>query len=299
MINLSVVIPTKDREEDLLKCVGSIAKQALRPFEVLIIDDGHISDATKEKIKQGFSRSTIPVKYFKKKNPSSAESKNLGAKEASGQVVLFLDDDVVLRDDYTKNLIEAWERRWAEKKLAGISGVITNSRKKSFSEKIFNIIFCLYSKKSWSVLPWGFQTWDYHLKQEELADWAPCGTTSFRKEIFDSYQFRPIQPGRVPLEDIEFSWQLNKDGYYFVISPLSELIHKESAGGRDGGFISGFKEGVSRKIIFRIHAEKGFKNRLYFCVSSFGWILRQFFAGHYSRGLGIIGGYFKGDKDYF
>ncbi|MGD0577098.1 MAG: glycosyltransferase family A protein, partial [Candidatus Staskawiczbacteria bacterium] len=192
MLKLSIVIPTKDREEDIIKCVESISKQTSMPAEVLVIDDGQISETTKEKIRQMLLEKDIVFKYFKKDNPGLAESKNLGAKESNGDVVLFLDDDVILDKDYIKNLLIIWSKKWNEKKLAGVSGVISNSRIKSSAEILFNKIFFLYSAKPWSILPWGFQTWDFHLKKDEFSDWVPGGTSSFRKEIFNIYQFKAL-----------------------------------------------------------------------------------------------------------
>jgi len=294
-IVLSTIIPTKDREKDLLECIDSISKQTVKPVEVLVIDDGQIPEAVKEKIRNLLSKGSVAFKYFKKDKPGLAESRNLGAKEAKGEVILFLDDDVILENDYFENLLKVWKKRWGEEKFAGVSGVIINSRKKSFLEIIFDKIFLLHSKKSWSILPWGFQTCDSRLKNEEIADWVSGCMASFRKEIFDIHQFKSLQPGRTGAEDIEFCWQLKNDGYYFIVTPYAKLIHNQSLAGRESSFLTGFKEGVNRKIMFKMHAEKSAKNYFCFYISSFGWVLRQFLAAHYSTGFGMIKGYLKKD----
>ncbi|KPJ56685.1 hypothetical protein AMJ49_04220 [Parcubacteria bacterium DG_74_2] len=301
IFEISIAIPTKDREKDLLKCVESVKDQTLLPLEVLIIDDGKISELTKSSIQKLLSEKQISFRYFKKNKPSLAESKNLGAKRANGNIILFLDDDVVLERDYLERLLEVWEKNKEDKKLAGVSGMVTNVKEKYLIEKIFNRIFFLYSLRPWSILPWGFQTHDYNLRKEEKTEWTPCGFTSFRKEIFDQCQFKPLQSGRTALEDIEFCWRLKKDGYYFIITPFAKLIHNESQTGREEAMISGYKEGFNRCLIFKTHTQKTFKNYLCFLIATLGWIIRQWLAifieprlalNHFFYSVGLIKGNF-------
>lgn len=274
-IEISIIIPTKDRQKDLIECIESIKDQTFLPIEVIVIDDGEISEITKKLIRELLSKKGIFFEYFKKDKPGLAESKNLGAESANGNIVLFLDDDVILDKNYIKKLADIWKRNKKDKKLAGISGIAINTKVKFLPEKIFDRIFCLYSLKPWSILAWGFQTWDYNLEKEEKVQWTPCGFTSFRREILQKYQFKALQPGRTALEDIEFCCKLNKNGYYFIITPFAKLIHREVITGREKAFISGYKEGFNRCLIFQNYARKTFKNYLCFSIASVGWIIRQ------------------------
>ena len=298
-MRISIVIPTKDREKSLIECVLSIKNQTFLPYEVLVIDDGEIKKETKIFLKKELEKKGIIFRYFKKEKPSLARSKNLGAKKSQGEIILFLDDDVVLEKDYLENLVKVWEREENNQKLAGVSGLMKNASRKSFFEKIFLKLFFLSSKKSWAILPWGYQVWNHEIKKEEKADWIPGGISSFRKEIFKEFQFKELQPGRTALEDLEFCWQIKKKGYFFIITPQAKLLHKEEMQGKEKAFISGFKEGYNRCLIFSLHAKKTFKNYLIFIIASFGWVLRQFlgsfwepryFFYHFFYGLGLIKG---------
>ena len=289
-VSVSVVISTKDREEELLKCIQSIAKQTIKPAEVLIIDDGNIPESVKEIVKKHFFKKDIFLKYFKKDKPGLSESRNLGAEKAAGDIILFLDDDVILENDYIENLLKVWTERWNEKWLAGVSGIITNIKTPSFFGKIFTKFFCLYSSKPFTVLPWGFQTWGWEIKKEEQVDWLPGCNMSFRKEIFYNYKFKPLQPGRTGAEDVEFCLHIKNEDYYFVITPTAKLIHNQSLVGREDAFITGFKEGINRKIIFNMYAKKSIKNYFCFCVAAVGYALRLFITGHCSMGFGVVRG---------
>lgn len=299
-LTLSIVIPTYNREKDLIKCIESIVAQTKLPTEVIVIDDGNISDSTKNLLHFLLEKShKIIFKYFKKDKPGLAESKNLGAKASKGDIVLFLDDDVILERNYLENLITIWAENQKDKKLAGISGFAKNLKGKSLLEKMFDRVFCLYSSAPWAILPWGFQTWSYDLKEEKKTDWIPGYNSSFKKEIFNEYQFKSLQSGRTALEDIEFCWKLKKEGYYFIVTPSLKLIHNESLAGREKAFATGYKEGFNRCLIFKIHAKKNLKNYICFLIASIGWILRHWLAiflepknylYHFSYGLGLLKG---------
>jgi len=301
-IGFSIVIPTRDREKDLLKCIESICQQTFFPLEVLIVDDGKISEQNKELIKNLLLKKGISYRYFKKNKPGTAESRNLGAKESLCDLVLFLDDDVVLNENYIKVLMETWVKHSGDSKVVGISGVPTNGKEKLLLEKIFERVFFLYSSRSWAILPWGFQTWDYKIKKVEIADWLPGGFAIFRKDVFQKYSFSPLQPGRTGLEDVEFCLQLKNKGFYFIITPFAKLIHNESLIGREKAFISGYKRGFNQCLIFKYHSEKNLKNYLCFIIASMGWILRQWIAifvepalctRHFLLSIGLIGGIFS------
>ena len=219
------------------------------PYEVLVIDDGEIKKETKIFLKKELEEKGIIFRYFKKEKPSLAGSKNLGARESQGEIVLFLDDDVVLEKDYLENLVEVWEREKNNQKLAGVSGLMKNAPRKSLFEKIFLKLFFLSSKRLWAILPWGYQVWNYEMKKEEKVEWIPGYNSSFRKEIFKKFKFKELQPGRTALEDIEFCWYLKNEGYFFIITPRAKLLHKEIMQGREKAFISGFKEGYNLSLI--------------------------------------------------
>ena len=91
---LSVVIPTYNRAEKLDRCLESLKRQDLaqESFEVLVVDDGSI-DSTPgilEKWRGEWSR----LKIFQQKNAGQGIARNKGIKEARGQVILFIGDDI-------------------------------------------------------------------------------------------------------------------------------------------------------------------------------------------------------------
>lgn len=86
---LSIVIPTKNEEEYLPKLLESIKHQTVQPTEI-IVADAQSTDKTPE-IARSYGAKVV-------EGGMPSVGRNLGAKHATGDLILFLDADVELRD---------------------------------------------------------------------------------------------------------------------------------------------------------------------------------------------------------
>lgn len=292
-MDISVVIPTKDRPNVLYQCICSVLDQTVLPQEIVIIDDGNLSGKFVLDVERKTESIGIKFQYIKKDIPGLSMSRNIGASRAKSSVVLFLDDDVVLDKEYVEVLKEDWERHKQEERLGGIGGVIKNIRKIAFMEKLFHRIFLLSSPAKWDVTEVGFQVWTTEVKKEEKVFYLPGGVTSFKKDLIAKIPFRQLSPGRTPSDDVEFFLKTKKQGYYFILEPRARLFHKQTPTARENDFARGEKEGYNQCVIFNDNVEKNILNYLKFLWSSTGWILRQFLAGNFLKGAGMINGYIR------
>lgn len=91
---LSVVTPTYNRVSALRKLLLALAQQTVDPgaFEVLVISDGS-TDGTDECCRTLDAPYTL--RYFEQDHLGPAAARNLGVREARGDIILFLDDDIV------------------------------------------------------------------------------------------------------------------------------------------------------------------------------------------------------------
>jgi GT2 family glycosyltransferase len=92
-MKLSIVIPTYNRLEQLKKVLHGLEEQtqSCDEFEVLVVSDGS-TDGTDD-----FLRSVVPclqLRPFFQPNQGVAAARNLGIAQATGEIILFLDDDV-------------------------------------------------------------------------------------------------------------------------------------------------------------------------------------------------------------
>lgn len=101
---LTIVIPTKNEENDLPFLLESIRKQTLQPKEIIVADAGS-TDRTRE-IAEQFGAHVV-------EGGMPGTGRNRGADAALTDLVLFLDADVVLRDPefLEKSVGEMLERK--------------------------------------------------------------------------------------------------------------------------------------------------------------------------------------------
>lgn len=93
---LTVVVPTRNRSHSLLRLLKSISCQTLskKEFEVVVVDDG-----SEPPLDASCVAENLPflVRLIRRTvQPGAHESRCAGLREARGERVLFLDDDVVL-----------------------------------------------------------------------------------------------------------------------------------------------------------------------------------------------------------
>lgn len=84
---VSVVIPCKDRPEQLLRALASVRAQTVLPDEVIVVDDGSEPPLALDSV------GTIPLKLIRQINQGPAAARNRGIREASGDWIALLDSD--------------------------------------------------------------------------------------------------------------------------------------------------------------------------------------------------------------
>jgi glycosyltransferase involved in cell wall biosynthesis len=99
-MKVSIIIPTYNEEEYLPNLLTSIQRQGYDDLEV-IIADAHSMDKTIE-IAESFGCKIVP-------GGLPAVGRNNGAKAASGELLLFLDADSVLTNNYISSAVEEFE----------------------------------------------------------------------------------------------------------------------------------------------------------------------------------------------
>jgi glycosyltransferase involved in cell wall biosynthesis len=101
---ISIVIPTRDRPQDLRRCLAAVLECAkeLSPgtdalHEVVVVDDG----STVPGSTAAAERSPLPVRVLRNATSAGAASaRELAASEATGDILAFLDDDAFPRGDW-------------------------------------------------------------------------------------------------------------------------------------------------------------------------------------------------------
>jgi glycosyltransferase involved in cell wall biosynthesis len=85
-VKISVIIPTFNRAKLVQRAIKSVLNQTLKPYEIIVVDDGSTDD-TLEVLKN------YPIKVLTQKNKGISSARNLGIKNATGDIIALLDSD--------------------------------------------------------------------------------------------------------------------------------------------------------------------------------------------------------------
>lgn len=262
---VSVIIATKDREPELRRCLESLWLQSRLPQEVIIIDDGLLDPRSlEERVPEG-----VKFQYHRKSSPGVSGSRNLGAKVAKGDLLLFLDDDVVLEADFLEQILKVFEQDpFGE--TAGVSGVIINKRPKPRWFRPLAKFFFLEGKKPGGGLPWGFFS-EYEIPKETIeVEWIPGGLSCFRKSVFEKFAFSDMnQKGRHGLADVEFSWRVSRH-YKLKVSPYARVSHYPPVKNPREFLERGRRQLLNHGLIFVTHGKPNPSNWLRFLWACIG-----------------------------
>jgi glycosyltransferase involved in cell wall biosynthesis len=89
---ITVVIPTYQRKERLSRVLTGLAHQTVANFDAVVVDDGS-TDGTAQYLRE--ARFPFEVRPLRQLNAGPAAARNAGVAAARGEIVLFLDDDVL------------------------------------------------------------------------------------------------------------------------------------------------------------------------------------------------------------
>ena len=105
MQRISVVIPTYNNAEFLIKAIESVLDQKYEAYEIIVVDDGSTDD-TQSVIKPYMAK----ISYFLKSNTGVASARNVGINNAKGNYIAFLDSDDLWSNNKLKETVKVIEQ---------------------------------------------------------------------------------------------------------------------------------------------------------------------------------------------
>ncbi|MEA5476921.1 glycosyltransferase [Pseudanabaena galeata UHCC 0370] len=114
-MRLSIIIPTINRYHDLNNTLSDLSQQSYKDFEVIIIDQTPITEF------QVITNNELVLYHYHSEIPSASAARNIGIQKAKGEIILFLDDDVIIENnDFIHNHI----RHYIDPRVSGVAGLI-------------------------------------------------------------------------------------------------------------------------------------------------------------------------------
>ena len=130
-MNVSIIIPTYNRKPILEKCLGALENQKLnknvKNYEIIVVDDGS-SDGTSSWIKK--NKDILPhVVLFEQEHGGPALGRNLGVINSKYEIIIFIDSDLVVLDNFLTCHVDKLLSSWAKgnKKCFTYGSVVNTS----------------------------------------------------------------------------------------------------------------------------------------------------------------------------
>ncbi len=226
----SIIIPVYNRPDEADELLGSLCRQTLSGFEVVVVEDGS-SVPCKDVVDRYSSR--LDVKYLEKENGGPGPARNYGVAHAKGDYVIILDSDCVLPEGY----LAAIDAELGKNPCDAFGGPDAANESFTSIQKAIN-----YSMTSF------FTTGGIRGGKKKMDKFFPRSfNMGIRRAVYDELGgFAKMRFG----EDIDFSYRIVEAGYTSRLFPEAWVWHK-----RRTDFDKFFKQ-VFNSGIARINLEK-------------------------------------------
>jgi glycosyltransferase involved in cell wall biosynthesis len=232
VFSASIVICTRDRPEELQRCLASLPQQTYPPREIIVVDNASRDQRTRA------IALAAGVIYVREDRPGLDIARNTGARRATSEIVAYTDDDVLLHGRWLERLVAAFDNP----QIAAVTGLVLPAELATEAQFHFETY-------------WGFGQ-GYHRQDFDAARFAahvngafPAweigagASMAFRHEIFDQvgYFDERLDVGQAGCSgDSEFWYRLLAKGYSCRYEPSSVAFH----------FHRRTMEGLSRQIFY-------------------------------------------------
>lgn len=214
---LSIIIVTWNRKQEVIKCINSIKKQDYKgKYEIIIVDAGN--DGTAEWIKKHVPHAIL----IKHENKGPSFLRNLAVKKATGNILWFLDSDTKMLN---KQVISKAVKIMNKNPKIGVLGC----------EVLNNGLI----KRQNTLIPFNNEGNLEFIDKESciLKNTSSLALANFitRKDLFD--KLRGFDSEYFYLfEDTDYCYKINKIGYDTVCDSRIEVLHEPSSINRIASF---------------------------------------------------------------
>jgi glycosyltransferase involved in cell wall biosynthesis len=253
---VSIILPTYNRAELIKRCVNSVLKQTYGNWELIISDDCSKDEtpAIAEKCTKLDSRIKAIIN---KVNHGTPSNRNIGLSQSKGDLVFFIEDDLILLPDCVETLVETYNSLVSLGIKAGavvprllednpILHINADLHKKEANAKKLPFVF-----NKWTGEVYNNYTEDFEEVQETVTGHACCLYAVSALRSLGGYEEKAYK-GTYSREETDLNFRLGKAGYKFFFQPKAIAEHRKvmTGGSRQSNEVEFYYYHVRNHIVF-------------------------------------------------
>ncbi len=197
---ITVVVPVYNSASTLYECLSAIFKSNYPPYEVVVVDDCSTDESLQ-------IAGNFPCRIIKlKANSGAAIARNRGVESATGDIISFLDSDVIIPENALSIISETFEQK---SDISGVIGLLSN--------KIRYRNLCSRYKNS-------YMHYTYMKLPENVAVFY-TSTASIKKDVFENCGGFDENYKSASIEDLEFGQRIANNGYMLYLNKDLQVEH--------------------------------------------------------------------------
>lgn len=130
---ISVVVCTRDRPEQIRKCLSRLAGQKYPRFEVVVVDNAPTSDALRTVVESQAGEGA-EFRYCVEQRPGLSWARNAGIAAAASDIIAFLDDDDEPDEYWLAGVADGFAKG---ERVGCVSGIVLPARLDNAVENLF------------------------------------------------------------------------------------------------------------------------------------------------------------------
>jgi glycosyltransferase involved in cell wall biosynthesis len=199
-LTISVIVPERNGGAKLRKSLSALTKATPPPTELIVVADGDTDESWR--IAEEFGAKVL--RNMKPQGP--ARARNAGAREAQGDILFFVDADVVITPDAIHQVQAAFSH---DPQLTALFGSYDDEPgEPNFLSQYKNLLHHYVHQMS---------------REEASTFWAGCG--AIRRQIFLEFGGFDESYRKPCIEDIELGYRLKQAGYRIRLSKDLQVKH--------------------------------------------------------------------------
>lgn len=237
LLDISVVIPTRNRIESLIDTIYSFNNNKYKPKEIIVIDqsDEQNCKIIEEKLSEYNKNIKIDLKYIYQPEASLTKARNTGINKSKYEIIIFSDDDIYVEKNTLYNIYQSFENNAHISLISAVDKLMEVESQNKFNS-LMGYIFLRKSlnKNSGYLIKSMFGRYPKNITKVIETEWAMGYFFALRKDILHqgNIYFDENLKSYAYAEDLDFTYRYfqysKKIGKIMVIDPQVLVEHRVS-----------------------------------------------------------------------